>query len=820
MRVHSQEILRFLCATVFLTSGQAQTAVSNSASLTPAQSARVAQWYGQIPLAFEVNENQVDPQVKFLSRGAGYTLFLTPTEAVFALRQGLLLEPKSRTTRSPLPKKEEAGLLRLKLLSANTNAAVSGEEQLRGTSNYFFGNDPRQWRTSVRQFAKVRYAGVYRGVDLVYYGNRQELEYDFVLKPGADPGLIRIRIDGSNSLRLNHGDLVLRNAKGVINLRRPQIFQETDGGRRKIGGEYVIKGKNEVGFKIASYDRSRQLVIDPVLAYSSYLGGSNNSGGQEIHGIAVDRAGNAYVVGHTDSAEFPTANALQPTIRSSDAFVAKINADGTGLVYSTFLGGSSYEAGSGIAVDSAGDAFVSGLTYSTDFPIMNAIQPNYAGNGDVFITKINAHGDAIVYSTYLGGSGYDEARLIAVGPAGGAYVCGNTLSTDFPTVNAFQSSNGGGGDAFLTKIKANGNAFAYSTYLGGSADDNASDVAVDSSGNAYLTGWTASPNFPTINAFQPTNRSMSSIYDAFVAKFSSSGTALVYSTYLGGSGDDYGVGIAVDSSHNAYVAGSTSSRDFPTANPLQPANRGSANAFVTKIDPSGTTLVFSTYLGGSAQDGMVGIAVDPTGNVYLDGETSSTDFPTLNAIQPRNRGGYDATVSEINAAGNTLLFSTYLGGNKNDSGVGLALGSGGSVYLTLSSNSTNFLTTPAAFQPTWKGFITSGVAKLATQSFVNISQPTAGFYRHTVGTTSASIKRTLTNIGATSVSISRIYIVGANPEDFAETNNCGATLAAGAKCTISITFTPTATGARRGALVISDSDAASPQAVALMGTGG
>jgi hypothetical protein len=708
----------------------------------------------------------------------------------------------------------------MRLLGANPKSEVFGQDQLLGTSNYFVGNDPKQWRTGIRQYANVRYAGVYPGVDLVYYGNQQELESDFVLQPGADSGLIRFGIEGASSLRLVHGDLILRSPLGEVNLRRPQIYQKANGRRRKIGGEYVLKGKNQVGFRIASYDRRQQLVIDPVLAYSTYIGGSSSFFGQQITGIAVDKKGNAYVTGSTDSPQFPVTNALQPVIRGpSDAFVAKINPDGTGLVYSTFLGGSSYEGASGIALDSAGDVYISGSTHSTDFPTVNAIQPNNAGNGDVFVTKINPQGDALIYSTYLGGSGFDEAGRITVGPAGNAIVTGDTLSTDFPTANALQANSGGGYDAFVTKIKADGSAFVYSTYLGGSGDDGRpGGIAVDSGGDAYISGMTTSTDFPTVNAFQSTNHG--GAHDGFVAKINSNGSALLYSTCLGGSGDDEAVGIAVDSSGSAYVAGWTRSTDFPVANALQATNHGSFDAYVTKIDAAGNNLVYSTYLGGTGGDGGTGIAVDSAGNAFVVGAADSSDFPLVNPLQNKNRGGQNAIVFELNAAGSALVYSTYLGGTKSDSGEDIALDPLGNAYIASFATSTNFPITPAGFQQSWAGRRGSVVAKIAPQSFVTVSQPAVAFYKHPVGTTSAPVKRTLTNIGTTSVAISRIYIVGANSGDFAETNNCGAVLAAGTNCKISITFTPTAVGARRGALVISDSDAASPQAIALMGTGG
>ena len=632
--------------------------------------------YGKLPLAFEANQGQTDPQVKFLSRGAGYSLFLTPTEAVLALSEGSQQGPAARAAKAPvsagaggpalhaakapISHDKKTAVLRMKLVGANAKAEVIGQDELPGRSNYFIGNDPKKWHTNVRQFAKVRYGNVYPGVDLVYYGHQRELEYDFVLQPGANPQAIRLGIEGARRLRFEHGDLVLTSAAGDVHLRSPHIYQEANGVRQEVRGRYEITGKNEVGFRVAAYDRRRALVIDPVLAYSTYLGGSVSD---QAYGITVDAAGNAYVVGYTTSPDFPTANPIQ--VLPGGAFVTKFNSDGTALVYSTYLGGNRGAYAFGIAVDSAGNAYVTGQTSSTDFPTVNAIQPSFGGgNSDAFVTKINAAGNALAYSSYLGGSGDETAYGIAVDPTGNIYVAGATDSTDFPTANAHQPANHGYYDGFATKINADGTAYVYSTYLGGSANDNAYGVAADSAGNAYITGGTESTDFPTANAIQPVSGGDG---DAFVTKISSSGNALVYSTYLGGSGPDQGNGIAVDSAGNAYITGYTISADFPTANAVQPNLDGPVDAFVTKMNSSGSALTYSTYLGGSNADYGNGIAVDSTGNAYVTGYTDSLDFPTVNAIQPipfgGRRGYTDAFVTKYNAAGSALVYSTYLGGS-------------------------------------------------------------------------------------------------------------------------------------------------------------
>jgi len=346
---------------------------------------RLLETYGRLPLAFEANQGQTDPQVKFVSRGAGYNLFLTSTEAVLTLRGGSREQHNSSTAKPlPLPV-EKSAVLHMKLVGANAQAEVVGQGELPGKSNYFIGNDPKKWHAGVRQYGRVRYAKVYPGVDLVYYGNQREMEYDFVLQPGADPGAIRLGIEGATKLRLVHGDLVLSSAGGDVHLRSPQIYQEANGVRYAVRGGYVVQGKNEVGFRLGAYDRRRTLIIDPVLAYSTYLGGSTGDPGYGAAvdfatGVAVDSAGNAYVTGFTSSTDFPTTNAIQATFGGyTDVFVTKLNADGSGLVYSTFLGGNSGDYGSGIAVDSAGNAYICGATFSTDFPTVNAIQPAFGG---------------------------------------------------------------------------------------------------------------------------------------------------------------------------------------------------------------------------------------------------------------------------------------------------------------------------------------------------------------------------------------------------------------------------------------------------------
>jgi hypothetical protein len=682
--------------------------------------------YGNLSLGFEPNQGQTDPRVKFLARGNGYTVFLTDSEAVLSLptsRQSL-----EATRVSPVESRQGLGsVVRMKLLGANRNARISGANVLPGKSNYFIGNDPTKWRRNVATYAKVEYQSIYPGVDLVYYGNQRQLENDFIVAPGAKPTDIRMSFQSTAKIKTDGktGDLLLLTNGTEVRLRKPVIYQlsarpqfrattvassgaEVQTDREYVSGRYMLEG-NTVRFAVAAYDTRRALIIDPVLVYSTYLGGTgNDSAGASNDGgnpIAVDALGNTYITGTTVSTDFPTAGALQPSLRQGeDVFVTKINANGSALVYSTYLGGSKDDSGSGIAVDSSGSVYVIGITNSADFPTVNPFQATFGGGstcinngfvcfGDAFVAKLSPSGSNLVYSTYLGGSETDIGVAIAVDAGGSAYVTGGTFSSDFPTVNPLQLTNHGGQDAFIAKLNASGSALTYSTYLGGSAgvtlgNPNATDefgasIALDAAGNAYIAGRTPSPDFPTTaGAFQTTCHGCSPGVTAFVSKLNASGSGLVYSTFLGGSSLEGANGIAVDSSGNAYVTGETGSSDFPTANALQPNYHGAGDVFITKLDSSGSGLIYSTYLGGSGEDDGLAISVDNSGNAYIAGFTSSSDFPVINPIQSSNRGPNDALVLKLNAAGSALVYSTYLGGTADDKGRGITVDSSGNAYVT------------------------------------------------------------------------------------------------------------------------------------------
>jgi sugar lactone lactonase YvrE len=553
---------------------------------------------------------------------------------------------------------------------------------------------------------------MYKGIDLVYHGTNQVLEYDFEVAPQIDPKQIAIEFQAIEKLEIEeNGDLSIKTSNGTLSNHKPIIYQEIDGQKQMIAGNFKLLSNDSVGFEVGSYNHNFPLIIDPTvsLAYSTFLGGSSADQG---NAIAVDASGSAYVVGQTNSTNFPTINAFQPTAigGGSDVFVTKFSATGTSLVYSTFLGGSSSDQGFGIAVDSSGNTYITGTTNSTNFPTMNAFQSTLGGSNDAFITKLSATGTSLVYSTFLGGDSGDSGIRIAIDGSGNAYVTGNTNSTDFPRMNAFQSAFGGGNsDGFTTKLSATGNSLIYSTFLGGSASDTTAEIAVDTNGNAYVIGSTQSTNFPTVNAFQSTNAGGA---DAFVTKFSATGSSLVYSTYLGGNDTDQGSGIVVDGNGNAYVTGFTQSTNFPTVNAFQSTNAGGADAFVTKFSATGNSLVYSTYFGGSSFEIASGIAIDGSGNFYINGITFSTNFPTMNAFQSSFAGSSDVFVTEFSATGSSLVYSTYLGGNNIDQPRGIAVDRRGNVYISGFTNSTDF-PTMNAFQPTFAGGVFDGfVTKL------------------------------------------------------------------------------------------------------------
>src|SRR6266850_625936 len=684
--------------------GPASSQPLRATAAAPAESdvaamSRVREHYGRLPLAFEANRGQTDSLVKFLARGSGYTLFLTSDEAVLSLAA-----TRTRTTAAATADSlAEGAVVRLRLVGGSATQFAALEE-LPGRVNYFVGFDPAGWRTNVPAYAKVVARDVYPGVDLVYYGNQGKLEYDFNIAPGADPSGITLRFEGADEVVLDdEGALIVRVAGRQLRQARPRIYQDIDAKRQEIPGRYVLREQNSVGFELGSYDATRSLVIDPTLIYSTYLGGS---GTDAAFGIAVDGAGSAYATGETTSVDFPSNPGSFDTTPNGgyDVFVTKLNATGSAVMYSTYLGGNLDDYGLAIAVGTFGDAYVTGETRSTNFPATpGAADTTFNGSfGDAFVARLDPTGATLVYSTALGGGGQDQGYGIALDSAGSAYVTGRTTSSDFPTTPGSFDTTFNVDDGFVTKVAPTGSLFVYSTYLGGTASDQGSAIAVDGLGSAYVTGTTGSGNFPvTFGALQT---AFGGVRDAFVSKLNVVGSGLVYSTYLGGSDIDDGFGIAVDAAGDAFVTGRTLSVNFPTTIGSLDTTLGSVDAFVTKLVPSGSGLAYSTYLGGSVGEEGLGIAIDSLGDAYVTGGTGSVDFPTTaGAFQTSYGGGGDVFVTKLNPAGSATVYSTYLGGSSSDEGFGIAVDSVRNAYVTGLTTSTNFPTTLGAFDTSANG---------------------------------------------------------------------------------------------------------------------
>ncbi len=669
--------------------------VNGSSTPDEATRERITDAFGKLPMRFEANRGQSDEKVKFFSRGNGYTLFLTSAEVVLSLsrQQGTgddasATDGRGRKTKGGWARRD---VLRMNLRGAHPTPLVQGADELSVKSNYFIGNDPKKWQTEVRQYAKVKYEGVYRGIDVVYYGNQQELEYDFIVAPGASPSQIRLAFNGAKKVLIDdQGDLILRTGGGDVRQRKPFIYQEVAGERRQIEGRYARIGKHEIGFEIGEYDVTKPLVIDPIITYSTYLGGANYDFGR---GIAADNDGNAYVTGWTESINFPTRNERQTDQGFSDAFVTKFNTNLSGdasLVYSTYLGGGSGDIAYGIAADEVGNVYVTGRSDSTNFPTRNQYQTDQL-SADTFVTKLNTNlsGDAsLIYSTYVGGSSADIGQAVAADELGNVYITGFTQSTNFPLRNQYQTDRFSN-DGFVTKLNTNlsGDAsLVYSTYLGGNGLDEGSGIAADEMGNAYVTGTTESTDFPIRNELQTDQPNP----DAFVTKFDtnlSGDAALVYSTYLGGSTTDEGMGIAADAAGNAYVTGYTAAANFPIRNQYQSTTlTGNVDAFVTRLDTNlmgDASLIYSTLLVGNSVDIGRGIATDGLGNVYVAGRTDSTNFPLRDHFQT-NQPGQDAFVSRINTnlrGDVSLIYSTYFGGSQVEEAFGIDIDDDGNAYI-------------------------------------------------------------------------------------------------------------------------------------------
>ncbi len=836
--------------------------------IEPANAAKiqVQENYGKLPLYFIQNDGQMNEKVKYYEKGSGHAMFFTEKGVYLLLTSGreqdarnqksedinqkqdasrisvpLVIKGgsngktgkvaikfktqnetyKIRSSNSETPNSKlstgnsqvtTTRLVKLTLLGANKCPEIVAEGLQECKVNYFIGNDRGKWQTNIPTYSAVVYKNIYDGIDLKFYGSNRQLEYDIIVKPGADPSKVRFTYEGIEDLQINNnGDLeiILSRlgeavhtqqthavnsplARGVecvsectqkqsqestftngdlkndgfispfaetqdrlnpslyVIQKKPYVYQEIDGKKVEIGGRFEIqqaKGKKQesrnryskylnpksenqnrkskishpkfiYSFQVAAYDEHHPLVIDPTLVFSTYLGGSRSDSG---YGIAMDTSGNAYVTGSTASIDFPTASAIYGSNTGeyyyNDSFIAKLNASGSNLEYSTYFGGNGTDFGWGIAVDTSSNAYVVGYTESSDFPTVNPVLENNAGYADAFVIKLNSAGSGLVYSTYLGGSEVDHGYGVAVDTAGNAYVTGKTGSKNFPIASAIYGSNSGDWDAFVTKLNASG-SLTFSTYLGGNGGDVGYGITVDSYGNVYINGKTESTNFPTVSAIYG---SYSGKSDAFVTKMNTLDSSLGYSTYLGGSGFDFGWGITIDISGNAYVTGGTSSSDFPTASAIYESLSESQDAFVTKLNTSGS-LAFSTYLGGSGGYSVgYGISSD-SGSVYVTGITNSSNFPTVNPIFENNAGEFDAFVAKLNVSGSELIYSTYLGGSSEDYAYGIAVDTLGNAYIVGYTESSNFPTTSAIYGRN-AGESDAFVAKISSESSSDTTAP-------------------------------------------------------------------------------------------------
>ncbi len=791
--------------------------------------------YGKLPLRFEENQGQTAAEVKFLYRGPAYTAYLTAGSTVLSLRAPVTAAYSDSSA-------ARTATVQLTLVGAAKNPAILGEDPQAGKVNYFIGNDPSQWRTNVPTYARVRYHNVYPGIDLVYYGSNRQLEYDFEVKPGSDPRQIRFEIQGARQVSLDsQGNLVLEAGTGEIRLQSPMVYQQSKGQQVPVEGTYVVTDPTHVAFQIEQYDANKPLVIDPVLLYSTYLGGS---GTDQAAGIAVDNTGNVYMTGTTNSANFPLATLGTLPGNANHVFVAKLDSTGTNLIYADYIGGNNEDYGVGLVLDGANNVYVTGSTESNNFPVVNPYQSQQPGPYSGFLTKVSADGSSLLYSTYLGGSTFDQPTAIAIDSLGQVHIAGYTESQNFPTANPYQEtalpnqSGGYGIYGFLTTFSVNGASLVYSTYFEGNTTlgqacgsstcyaapyNTINAVTVDANGSTYVAGVTNTNNFPTTGgAYLTSNPTQLGATVGFVSKFSNAGGP-DYSTYFyGTSGAPVQMsGIAVDSSGYAYVTGAAESDGtFPitTTSICDPGTYGfgCSFAFVTKFDASGATLLYSTFLGPDNYASPQAIALDSSDDAYVVASTLSSLFQTNDGIEAYTNQ-VDLLLVEIDPAATTQVFSSYFGGSENDDPAGMVLDSSGNIYVAGSTNSTDLPVTQNAFQGALPGNSNTFVAKIGAGSnpTVSLSPASLQFSSQQVGSSSASQEVQVRNMSSLALTVTSISASG----NFSQTNNCGTSVQPAGSCALSVTFTPTSPGSLSGTILISDSGLQSPQTVSLTGTG-
>jgi len=825
---------------VFFASGSRRsskriTALPRPGSIGHLAKARNIPALGGELLRFEPNEGQFPEATKFAARTKNYSLFLLPTALVLRPLTHLDQDTPSRT-------QARAALL---FVGATRKPNIVGVGKLQSISNYFHGADPRHWQSRVPNYSRVEYRNLYDGVDLICHGEHSEPEFDWIVEPGADPEQIRLSVQGAKPTIDRLGDLVIRVPEGEVRLKRPAIYQEVDGTRRVISGRFILWANKQISFKIGNFDRTRSLVIDPMLVYSTYLGGSTDD---EAAQVTVDGSGDILVIGTAQSNNFPLVNPLPSQSNKTgflEAFVTKFDASGSNLVYSTYLGGTApghVDRGNAIAVDASGNAYITGQTNDLNFPTTPGAYSPAPGAGTVglcgncidgWVAKLDPTGSSLLFSTYLTGNSNNVLSTpfgIALDAGGNIYLAGDAYPPAFLTTpgayrNVDPTATLG---VFITKMNPAGSALAYSSLIGGNGSDQAFAIALDTSDNAYVTGLTGSTNFPETTILQAPRAAV----QAFALKLSASGGQLLYSTLFGAG---QGLGIAVDPSGNAYISGYTL-EPFPTAGPML-TQFNNDDAFVSKLDPSGATLVYSILLGGSNVDQGTGIALDAPGNAYVTGRTQSADFPTVNAIQPVYSGGTlcdyncsDAFVTVVSADGSKFLFSTYLGDTGFESGNSIAVDSSGSIYVTGVTTSADFEVVhpyQAVQNALANGGINSFVVKIAgdvsitPQRLVFGPAPLGTFQRQGLGVASAAQNLTFMNNSSSAISFSVDALLGENPAEFSTPSDtcANSVVQPGGNCTISVIFTPSAAGVRQANLQLNNSAANAPSVVSLIGYG-
>jgi hypothetical protein len=724
---------------------KSETAVEKTSGVSKPDKKTVSEGLGSLGLSFEENIGQTDPGVRYLARSPYYTLFLTDREAVFRFRK----ENGGKVARD---------VLRMQFNNAERSPAVEGIGKLEATSSYFIGDQESNWRRGLKNFGRVNYHGIYEGIDAVFYGAQKALEYDFIVAPNIDPSVISLSFAGARNVSIDKdGSLVLKIKNETIRFGAPVSYQDTEAGRQPVASRYVLEGAGKIGFKIGEYDKSKALVIDPKLIFSTYVGGNVEfidiveGTGDSVNGLDADAAGNVYITGNTDSTDFPvSANGYQQELDlrgddacliggplpCGDAYVTKINPAGNAIIYSTYLGGHNSDAGFAIAVDGSGRAYVAGGTDPFNagqfcinpylFPTKNPYQnkPCYGQrrDSDGFFTVLTAGGDDIVYSTYFGGGDEDQANSIAIDNSGNAYIAGETTSRNLPEKNGFQTDLANDhdtiNDAFIAKFnpaESGNDSLLYASYLGGSGDDIARGIAVDDAGNAYVVGSTQSNNLTTkAPGGAPLRAAFNGgLLDGFISKIdpthATGPNSLVYLSYFGGSGIDVVNAIAVEpATQRAHITGrSDNTIGFPLLNQFD-GTATATDAFVAKLNADGTALFYSSFLGGNSFDEGRGITIDAANNVYLTGKTLSSGFPNINAFQTVNNAGGDAFVTKLSAvtiAGRPkILYSSFLGGGSGpggggrDDGNAIALDGKGNVYFGGVTTSPTFPTTLGALK--------------------------------------------------------------------------------------------------------------------------